>query len=343
MSVDQSGTGPTESGEQHRDRDRLAAASARLKHVPVLRPQTLRLLDPKPGETYVDLTAGMGGHAAALAPHLGETGAVILFDLDPDNLAKAAEAVRAANPDCRVIAHHANFAAAPRLLRDAGLSADLLLADLGFASNQMDDADRGFSFQRDGPLDMRLDPQAETRAADLVRDLSEKELADLIRRYGEDRLSGKIARILVEARKGQPITTTARLAELVRRAYGKQAGRLRLDPATRTFQALRIAVNDEIGNLSALLDELSRSVSREGPARWLRPGARVAMIAFHSLEDRLIKRAFADLAARRLARALTRKPITADADEVTGNPRSRSARLRAIRLHDSRECGEQSN
>jgi 16S rRNA (cytosine1402-N4)-methyltransferase len=301
-------------------------------HVPVLLGQVLELLDPQPGETYVDLTAGLGGHAAAVAERLGDSGTVVLFDLDPANLEAAGAAVRRAAPGSRLLTHHANFAAAPRLLRDAGIRVDLLLADLGFASNQMESADRGLSFQREGPLDMRLDPTASTTAAELVGDLSQAELAELIRRYGEDRLAGKIARILVEERKRQPITTTARLAELVRRAYGKQAGRTHIDPATRTFQALRIAVNDEIGNLEALLDEVGRSVGPGGTAGWLGPGARLALVAFHSLEDRLIKRAFADLASRQLATALTRKPRTADADEVAGNPRARSAKLRAVRL-----------
>ncbi len=310
-------------------------------HLPVLLAEVLALLSPQPGETYVDLTAGLGGHAAAIAPALGEAGTVVLFDLDPGNLESASAAVRAANPHCRLEAHHASFAAAPRILRETGQAADLMLADLGFSSNQMDQATRGLSFQREGPLDMRLDPSGRTTAADLVRELTQGELADLIRRFGEDRLAGKIARILVEERKRQPIQTTARLAELIRRAYGKQAGRHRIDPATRTFQALRIAVNDELGHLAALLDDLTRSVSREGTARWLRPGARIATIAFHSLEDRLCKRAFAEMAERLVAESLTRKPISAETSEVAGNPRARSAKLRAVRLSAASGCSPQ--
>ncbi|MFG0251333.1 MAG: 16S rRNA (cytosine(1402)-N(4))-methyltransferase RsmH, partial [Phycisphaerales bacterium JB038] len=310
-------------------------------HIPVLLSELLSLLDPRDGETYVDLTAGLGGHAAALAPALGATGTVVLFDLDPGNLERAVAAVRAANPHCGVEAHHASFAAAPRLLRETGRAADLMLADLGFSSNQMGSAERGLSFQQDGPLDMRLDPTGPTTAADLVNELSQGELADLIRRFGEERYAGRIARILVEERKRRPIQTTARLAELVRRAYGKHAGRQRIDPATRTFQALRIAVNDELGHLTALLDELARSVSREGTARWLRPGARIALIAFHSLEDRLGKRAFAELAARQVAELLTRRPVSAEASEVAGNPRARSAKLRAVRLSAASGCSPQ--
>ncbi|MCK4871370.1 MAG: 16S rRNA (cytosine(1402)-N(4))-methyltransferase RsmH [Phycisphaerales bacterium] len=302
-----------------------------MTHTPVLADEVLRLLDPRPGETYVDATAGLGGHARRVAERLGPTGRVILLDLDADNVARAAETVRGA-AECEVIPIHASFTELARLLRELPGAADLILADLGFASNQVDDPARGLSFKRDGPLDMRLDPTAVITAADLVAELPEKELADLIYEYGEERLSRKIARFLVAERKAEPITTTARLAMLVRRAYGRQRGRSRIDPATRTFQALRIAVNDELGNLGSLLEDVARSAGRGQDADWLAPGARIAMISFHSLEDRLIKRAFADMVERGWATGLTKKPITADARGIEENPRARSAKLRAVRL-----------
>ena len=199
---------------------------------------------------------------------------------------------------------------------------DGLLADLGFASNQMDDAGRGFTFQSDGPLDMRLDPTAGLPASELVNSLPERELADLIYGFGEERMSRRVARILVAERQRQPIETTGRLADLVRRAYGRAAQRSRMHPATRTFMALRIAVNGELEALDTLLETLPRL---------LRPGGRAAVISFHSLEDRRVKRRFLKLQQDGLAKRLTRKPLTADEPELAANPRSRSAKLRAVR------------
>jgi 16S rRNA (cytosine1402-N4)-methyltransferase len=299
-------------------------------HIPVLLDDVMRLLDPQPGETLIDATAGLGGHAAAIADRLGPTGRVILFDLDPSNLAHAEQAVRATG--CRVTAVHAQYTEASFETRRLRTHANLLLADLGFASNQVDDPARGFSFRHDGPLDMRMNPGAPVTAAELVATLPEDELARVISDYGEERHARKIARILVAERNVAPIQTTARLALLVRRAYGRARGGSRIDPATRTFQALRIAVNDELGSLRSLLDDMMRSVGRPGFARWLAPGARIAMISFHSLEDRLVKRAFADMVDRGWASALSKGPIAADDEAVAHNPRARSAKLRAVRL-----------
>jgi 16S rRNA (cytosine1402-N4)-methyltransferase len=226
----------------------------------------------------------------------------------------------------RVRFFHANFAQLRDVLREAGWeTADALLADLGFASNQMDDTSRGFSFQQDGPLDMRLDRSAPRTAADLVNRTGEKELADLIYAYGEERYSRRIARAIVEFRKTRPIERTVRLAEIVSAAVPAPARRTRhgVHPATRTFQALRIAVNDELGNLEELLALLGEVLS---------PGGRAAIISFHSLEDRLVKRAFASLAGTGHATLLTKKPITPSEEERTANPRSRSAKLRGIEM-----------
>ena len=193
----------------------------------------------------------------------------------------------------------------------------------------MHEARRGFSFQADGPLDMRYDPDGPVTAADLLRSCTEAELADLIRRYGEEPLAPKIARKLVQTRKDQPIQTTAQLVQVVQEAYGsRRARKSRLHPATRTFMALRIAVNDELAALEALMDQVIDGAAKVGEGGWLNSGARVAVISFHSLEDRIVKRAFVRLAEGGLGTRLTKRPITAGADEVAANPRARSAKLR---------------
>jgi len=302
-------------------------------HIPVLLDEVLATLDPKPGDTMLDCTAGLGGHSAAIAPALGPGGTVALVDLDEANLERAAERVRSLPEAPSVVPLHANFAEAPRLLVERGLSADLLLADLGFASNQIEQGERGFSFQREGPLDMRLDPSRGPTAADLVATLSEEELGEIIRDFGEERRWRQVARKVVGERQLRPIATTLDLARIVRAVVG--SGGPRIDPATRTFQALRIAVNDELGSLDALLESIRRTAGGAAPAeRWLAAGARVALITFHSLEDRRVKQAFADLTKRRLATDLTRRPVIASEAEAATNPRSRSAKLRAIRLNE---------
>jgi 16S rRNA (cytosine1402-N4)-methyltransferase len=307
---------------------------AQPRHEPVLLQDVLRLLDPRPGEIAVDCTAGLGGHAAALAERVGPEGLVIAFDVDEENLARAAQRVRAAGGRLEPVRD--NFVAVPARLASRGVAADMLLADLGFSSNQMDDPARGFSFRSEGPLDMRLDRSQTLTAADLVNGLTERELADLIHRLGEEPLARKIARKLVQTRKIESINTTEILARLVREAYGPRARSSRMDPATRTFMALRIAVNDELNALSALLRHIEREAERIGRRDaghgWLHPGARVAFICFHSLEDRLVKQAFAGWRKRGLAEVLTKKPLAAGEEEVGLNPRSRSAKLRAARI-----------
>jgi len=320
-------------------------------HLPVLIQEVVELLDPQPGQVLLDCTVGRGGHGALLIPTLGPGGRYIGLDTDAKNaeysrhrLAPIAELAQV-----RLDILHANFREANDALKrlEAG-PVDGLLADLGFASNQVDDPDRGFTFREDGPLDMRLDPGGPVTAERLVNTLGEAELADLIYEFGEERLSRRIARKIVETRGREPITTTSGLAELVRRAYPRPAkGRgQRIDPATRTFMALRIAVNDELSVLDGLL--------RDIPGM-LRPGGRAAVISFHSLEDRRVKRAFlalgqdtADRGSRgelgyrgyRGYRVLTRKPVTACDDEAQANPRSRSAKMRVIeRLAADEQAG----
>lgn len=307
-------------------------------HVPVLYREVLDSLSPEPGQTLLDCTAGLGGHAAAIGAKLGLGGRVVLFDLDPGNLERAEARVRAAmNPEdpsaARVDAVHANFAQAPVWAKRAGVRADMVLADLGFASTQVDDPGRGLSFKRAGPLDMRMDPTGPITAGELVNTLPERDLADIIFRYGEERLSRRIASKLVAERAVEPIKTTDRLAAIVRSVVPRKPGSI--DGATRTFQALRIATNDEIGALEGLLGSIKRASERLGDEDcWLAPGARVGIISFHSLEDRPVKRCFSALVQEGRAEAVSRGVITAGDDELGMNPRSRSAKLRVIRMGD---------
>ncbi len=296
-----------------------------MKHIPVMPREVVRALSPASGETYVDLTAGLGGHAALAAGSLGTRGRVVLNDLDPGNLAHAARAVRGVAADGpELVAWHGNFAEVPHRLRQAGIQADCVLADLGFASNQMDDGGRGFSFMRDGPLDMRMNRTGGLTAADLVNQASERELRDWIREFGEDPAAARIAHRLIRARSETPILTTGRLAEVVRSAVGGGRGGTGIDPSTRTFQALRIVVNDELGSLGAFLG----AIARKDRAEWLNAGARIAFLTFHSLEDRQVKRAFATLEAAGEFEVPAGQPVATSEAEVGANPRSRSAKLR---------------
>ena len=288
--------------------------TVRMTHVSVLPAETLALLAPRPGEVFVDCTAGLGGHALALAQAVGPTGRVFALDQDATMLA-VAEKRLAGLP---VTLLHANFESLPELLANAGFPhVDGVLADLGFCSDQVSDPARGFSFQGDGPLDMRLNPAAGATAADLVNTMSEGALADLIFEYGEERKSRWVARRIVERRATKPFTTTADLADLVRRTVPRSGS---IDPATRVFQALRIAVNDELGALERLLAALPGVV---------RPGGRVAVISFHSLEDRPVKSAL--FKVPEVWHPLSKKPVEAGPEEQARNPRARSAKLRAAR------------
>ncbi|QDU24090.1 16S rRNA (cytosine(1402)-N(4))-methyltransferase RsmH [Urbifossiella limnaea] len=288
----------------------MSPADPVARHVPVLADAVVRLLDPQPGQLWVDGTAGGGGHAKLIADRVGPTGRVIALDQDPTMLARAA--VRLAGLPVELV--HANFDQLPAVLANRGLTAvDGVLADLGFASDQMDAADRGLSFRADGPLDMRLDPTGGRPAADLVNTLSEAGLADLFFELGEERHSRRVARKIVERRATKPFATTADLADVVRRCVPRSGG---IDPATRVFQALRLAVNDELGALDRLLAALPAVV---------KPGGRAGIISFHSLEDRRVKQAFRTPG---VWSPVTRKPVEADAEELARNPRSRSAKLR---------------
>ena len=309
-------------------------------HLPVLLDTTLRLLDPPAGGTVADLTAGRGGHAEALARSVGAGGRLFLSDLDAGNLAFAAERATAAG-GAAVHAFHGSFARADHELARLGWCADAVLADLGFASTQMDDPARGFSFQAAGPLDMRLDPSRGETAADLLARLPERDLADAIFRYGEDPFARRIARVVVERRAREPMRSTQDLAAAVVAAYGAKARQSRMHPATRTFMALRILVNDELGALESLLSAVEAGGRRAaaGQPSWLRPGCRVGVIAFHSLEDRMVKHAMAGWEEAGLGERVTRKPAEPTDAEVAGNRRARSAKFRVFRFGTETRAG----
>jgi 16S rRNA (cytosine1402-N4)-methyltransferase len=262
----------------------------------------------------VDATVGGGGHALLIAPKLAPKGLLLGIDQDATMLERAASAL--AGQPVKLV--HRRFGELREVLNEQGIArVDAVLADLGFASDQMNDPRRGLSFQTEGPLDMRLDPSSGEPASGWIADLSERELADLFWQYGEERFSRRIARKIVAVREQTPIQTSGQLAEIVRSCVPR--GRSRIDPATRVFQALRIAVNDELGQLERLLQVLPEC---------LQPGGRAVIISFHSLEDRLVKRAFREPPWEQL----TRKPVVASDAEIEQNPRARSAKLRAAKL-----------
>ncbi len=287
------------------------------EHLPVLLGEVVEYLAPRPGAVIVDATIGLGGHSQRLLPLLGTTGHLIGIDQDPEALRVASE--RLGSPPSLVL-EQANFRELPSVLQDAKRPAiDGLLVDLGVSSLQLGTPKRGFSFQANGPLDMRMDPRNTMTAGQLINYLSEMELADCFFQLGEERYARRIARAVVCERRAAPIDTTMELADIVARAVPRRGGRLH--PATRVFQALRVAVNRELEALEHLL--------RAVPT-FIKPGGRVVIIAFHSLEDRLVKQTFRSLATTGPWRLLTKKPVRPSAQEVAANPRSRSARLRAV-------------
>ena len=289
-----------------------------IRHEPVMTREVLGFLRPEQGGVFLDCTVGLGGHARALLA--AGASRLIGLDRDADALAVARETL--APWSDRVELVHADYRALDDVLDARQVTlVDGALADLGVSSMQFDAPGRGFSFQRDEPLDMRMDRTQPETAADLVARASEEDLANAIFRYGEERFSRRIARAIVEARREAPVATTGRLASIVRRAVPRR-GFVRIDPATRTFQALRIWVNRELEGLDRFVERM---------ARRLRAGGRLAVITFHSLEDRVVKHTLRALAqaGEPVVRVLTKKPIVPDEDEIRRNPRARSAKLRA--------------
>jgi 16S rRNA (cytosine1402-N4)-methyltransferase len=296
-------------------------ASLSANHVPVLLKEAIDFLNVRRGGTYIDATVGLGGHSYEIAKRLGAPGHLIGLDKDPAAL-EIAQAKLAGQDFPKITLMQCSFAEVGD--RFGKNFADGLLADIGVSSLQLSDATRGFSFQADGPLDMRMDPRSERTAEQVVNHLDERELADVIYEFGEERRSRRIARAICRSR---PIRSTAHLAEVISAAARpmnpgrNKYDQRRIHPATLTFQALRIFVNRELDDLKALLDAAPRI---------LKPGGRVVVISFHSLEDRIVKDAFREGAIKdKYFRVLTKKPVTASLEEQDRNPRARSAKMRA--------------
>ncbi len=289
-------------------------------HIPVLLKEAIKTLDPKSGEFFIDGTFGGGGHAAAILEKIGPRGKLLAVDWDAKALKRAEGGFGGRR---NIVLTRGNYADLPEILKRLELpKADGLLLDLGFSSEQL--GGRGFSFSKDEPLIMRYDDsKSGVTAADVVNGLGEKELADVIYKFGEERFSRKIAKAIVERRRKKRIETSGDLAGIVGEALPKNYERGRIHPATRTFQALRIYVNGELENLERLLGGLEKILKSEG---------RVAVISFHSLEDRLVKKYFKKMEKEKNFLILTKKPVSPSPEEIRANPRSRSAKLRAAAL-----------
>jgi 16S rRNA (cytosine1402-N4)-methyltransferase len=296
------------------------------RHVPVLWKEAIDFLRVRPGGTVVDCTLGLAGHAEAIVRQLGPKGNFIGFDRDPEAMELARTRLAGVCTDLgseapQVTLVDEAFSSIAEHVKPA--SVDGLLADFGVSSLQFDEAHRGFSFQADGPLDMRMDTRRGQTAEQVVNEANERELADLIYEYGEERRSRRIARAIV---RGRPVTSTTQLARLVTQAAPAMKQE-RIHPATRTFQALRIYVNRELDEIKALF---------EAAPKLLKPSARLAVISFHSLEDRIAKDSLREGAQKGIWEILTRKPTTASEDEIERNPRARSAKLRAAERQQGR-------
>ena len=286
-------------------------------HVPALCREIAELLITDPGGIYVDATVGLGGHAGAILNSLSPAGRIVGIDLDADALKIAAENLSAFGKRAALV--KGNYAGAPEILAALGIAkVNGILFDLGLSSYQLARPERGFAFSSDGPLDMRFDSGNSFSAEEIVNSWPTEELTRIFREYGEERHSSRIAAAIARERLRSPIKTTAQLREIAGRAV---PGRGRIDPATRIFQALRVAVNGEFDNLKKGLAALEEIIL---------PGGRAAAISFHSLEDRIVKRAFAEMASGGGWRRITKKPVTADEAETGSNPRARSAKLRVI-------------
>lgn len=297
-----------------------ASMETKLTHVPVLLQEVLGVLEPKPGEFVIDGTLGAGGHARALIEHIKPNGTFLGIDWDKEAVKKAETEINGDELQ-RLVLRSGNYADVPAMLNDESLGkADILLLDLGFSTEQL--VGRGFSFQKDEPLLMTYSDET-IPAHTILRQLKKRELAGIIREFSDEKYAERIAEAISVESKKEPIHTTGRLAQIIKGAVPKNYERGRINPATRTFMALRIYVNDELKNLERFLGNIEEIV---------KVGGRVAIISFHSKEDRLVKHSFRKLAQYGSAEPITKKPITATEEEVNKNPKSRSAKLRAIKL-----------
>lgn len=291
-------------------------------HTPVMSDEVVWLIHPRPGGVYIDCTLGSGGHALGLLEFAGAGAQVIGIDRDQDAISAAKERLNIFRDTVTFV--HGNFSDLQDIVKNLGiLKADGILFDLGVSSHQLDEAERGFSYMEDGPLDMRMGQETGPSAKDLINTLSAEEIASILKTYGEERWADRIAEFIVKRRDKAPVTTTGELADIVKAAIPAKARRSGPHPARRTFQALRIAVNQELDNLHAGLDQAIRI---------LRSGGRLVVISYHSLEDRIVKTTFLKMSSPKgqdSLRILTKKPIVPCMEEIIANPRSRSAKLRA--------------
>jgi len=287
-------------------------------HQPVLLKEVISFLNLKPGYAVLDATVGGGGHALEILKKISPGGTLIGVDADESALRIAEETLKDFKSSARLV--NDNFRSLDAILAKEGIkSLNAALLDLGVSSYQIEEGSRGFSIKKDGRLDMRMDSRIKITAYDIVNKYKEKDISEIIKKFGEERFHNRIARRIAQERLGHPIETTSELASLIRRTVGFGYRKAKIDPATRTFQALRIAVNDE---LTAIEEGLKQAVS------WLGLGARIAVISFHSLEDRIVKNLFKGYSGLGILNILTKKPITPSNEETTRNPRSRSAKLR---------------
>ena len=294
--------------------------SSKVEHIPVLARTLVEQVNLPRDGVMVDATIGQGGHSLLFGRTLGPDGVIIALDVDKKSIQGAQ--IRTKDLACRVISIYGNFSEIGELVREQGVEkVDFILADLGLCSSQLADAEIGLSFQTDMPLDMRIDKRIKSSAADIVNKADQKSLADLIYKFGQERGSRRIARFIVRERQGRPIATTGQLAAIVCRALGRpgRKRKSRIHPATRTFQALRIAVNNELVNLERLLDSASELLAQKG---------RIAVISYHSLEDRLVKNNFKANEQAGIYKIITKKPIVPSREEIAENQRARSAKLR---------------
>jgi len=294
-------------------------------HKPVMVDEVLGFLRLKNGFRVLDATVGCGGHAGFILQKILPGGCLIGIDRDRQSLEIARSYLGTADTAYRLI--QANFGDVDTVLKNLGIEKiDAALFDLGLSSYQLEDPERGFSFEREGRLDMRMDRSQNLSAYDIVNRFRAEELEKIIRDFGQERYSRRVAGLIVEQRKRAPIVSTAELASLIKKAIGRRYGSYKIHPATRTFQALRIAVNGELQNLDEALVKI---------LEFLRPGARLVVISFHSLEDRIVKNRFREFSKAARGFILTKKPLTAKFEEIRENPRSRSAKLRVFEKHVS--------
>jgi len=294
-----------------------------MAHIPVLLKEIIKYSDPRPGENFIDGTCGGGGHTVEILPRIGKEGKILCLDLDEDALVRASQNIAAQNKDLseRVFFANDNFANLEAVVSKNNFSpVNVILVDLGMSSDQLEESSRGFSFLKDEPLDMRFSIKQELTAGEIVNQWPQDELEKIFREYGEEKFARRISQQIVSARKLKPILTTGRLVLEIVQAVPKRFQYGRIHFATRSFQALRIAVNDELGNLEKFLPQAINILA---------DGGRLVLISFHSLEDRIVKNFFRTQAKEGKLRILTKKPITPSTEEIQTNPRSRSAKLRA--------------